>query len=155
MVNSSFISSESNNLQSFPITIGELSELTGITKPTLRYYEKISLIASSSRTEGNYRLFEKEITLKKLDFIKKAQSLNFTLEEIKSLLDLSYPSTPCNEARNLLEKKITIVEQEIKALQSKRDFMHAIKSKWELIPDCSSHNVDDSPHPICELIDKI
>lgn len=143
----------SNCLQN-PITIGELSELTGISKPTIRYYEKILLIDSSARTEGNYRLFDKEITLKKLNFIKKAQSLNFTLDEIKSLLDLSYPLTPCKEARSLLERKIKNVETEIKNLELKKQFMLTIHDKWQLIPDCSPREINDS-QPICELIDKV
>jgi len=58
--------------------IGELARQIGINPKTVRYYEDINLLPKSKRGENNYRIYSKD-TLKRLIFIKKAQSLGFTL----------------------------------------------------------------------------
>ncbi|QTD41482.1 MerR family transcriptional regulator [Sporosarcina sp. Te-1] len=71
-------------------TIGELAKETNVNVATVRYYEKKGLIAKPARTDSGYRIFSKD-SIRDIHMIKYAQSLGFTLEEIKTIL-LMYKS---------------------------------------------------------------
>ena len=136
------------------ITIGEVSNLTNISRFTLRFYEKEGLISSEDRTISNYRLFNKLKTLKTLEFIRKAQLVNFSLSEIKDLLGVQTPVHPCQKVRNILDNKITEINAKIQEFESMKEFLIFIKGKWANMPNCSS--VDDSQdYSICKLIENI
>ncbi len=68
------------------VKIGELSKSSGLSIKTIRYYEDLGLIHAIKRTKGGFRLFERKTTLMRLHFIKKAQNLGMSLEEIGELL---------------------------------------------------------------------
>ena len=68
------------------IQIGELSKSSGLSVKTIRYYEDLVLIHTAKRTKGGFRLFEQETTLMRLQFIKQAQRLGMSLEEIGEIL---------------------------------------------------------------------
>ena len=67
------------------MNIGQLSARTGVPRATVRYYERRGLLEPPRRTRSGYRQYEPEIT-QRLQFIKRAQELGFTLEEIADLL---------------------------------------------------------------------
>ena len=69
-------------------TIGEISKKVGVKIPTIRYYEKMGLLAKPSRSEGNQRRYT-QTEMERLGFIKHARDLGFSLDAIASLLDLS------------------------------------------------------------------
>lgn len=69
-------------------SIGDISKQVGVKIPTIRYYEKLGLVAEPSRTAGNQRRYS-QTDLKRLEFIKHARKLGFTLEAISSLIKLS------------------------------------------------------------------
>lgn len=99
---------------------GEISELSGVNKETLRYYESIGLIASPPRTDSGYRAYP-ETTLHRLQFIKRAQSLGFTLKEVQELLSLEeHPSDAASPVRELAIHKLQEVEKKIEDLQTLR-----------------------------------
>jgi MerR family mercuric resistance operon transcriptional regulator len=68
--------------------IGELSRITGCPIETIRYYEKLQLLAEPQRTEGGHRLYNK-VHQKRLGFILKSRGVGFTLEKTRELLSLS------------------------------------------------------------------
>lgn len=68
-----------------PLTIGELSHRSGVASSALRYYEAEGLI-DSCRTEGGQRRFARE-TLRRVSFIRVAQEVGLSLEEIRNALD--------------------------------------------------------------------
>ena len=68
--------------------IGELAKLTDCQVETIRYYEREGLLPEPARSEGNYRLYTQAHT-ERLTFIRNCRSLDMTLEEIRSLLQLS------------------------------------------------------------------
>jgi len=88
-------------------SIGELSKLTRVKIPTVRYYESIGLL-SSIRTEGNQRRYTQK-GLERLSFIQHARSLGFSLESISSLIELQeHPDRSCKIKKlNLLEQELT------------------------------------------------
>ncbi len=136
------------------ITIGELSNLTNISRFTLRFYDKEGLISPESRTISNYRLFSKLKTLKILEFIRKAQLVNFSLSEIKDLLEVQTPVHPCQKVRSILDNKITEINAKIQEFESMKEFLIFIKGKWANMPNCSPTD-DNQDYSICKLIENI
>lgn len=88
------------------LLIGQVTALSGIPIRTIRYYEGLGLLRSSGRTEGGFRQFSSEV-LTRLLFIKRAQSLGLSLEEIEEIL-LVYDQgkLPCGESKEKLEEKL-------------------------------------------------
>ncbi|MFA6113718.1 MAG: helix-turn-helix domain-containing protein [Sphingomonas sp.] len=69
-------------------TIGHLAKATGTKVETVRYYERIGLLAAPGRTEGNYRAYGTE-ALSQLSFIRRARDLGFSIDQVRDLLDLA------------------------------------------------------------------
>ncbi len=72
--------------------IGDLSRATQTKVETIRYYERIGLLAAPLRTEGNYRAYDDD-ALNRLSFIRRARDLGFSLEQVRELLALSDDKT--------------------------------------------------------------
>lgn len=98
------------------LQIGEISKRADVSVDTVRYYEKRKLIHSVSRTYGGFRLF-KPHTVEQIKFIKQAQDFGFSLDEIKGLLG-SGSAEECQKVRDLLQQKISEVDEQIKKMKS-------------------------------------
>jgi DNA-binding transcriptional MerR regulator len=97
-------------------TIGQVASCSGVTIDAVRVYERRGLIEIPERRSNGYRQYSKK-SVKRINFIKWAQTLGFTLKEIKELLAISCPSThACEEIRDRLESKLNVVERELKKL---------------------------------------
>ncbi len=70
-----------------PIKSGDLAKRANVNTETLRYYEREGLLPEPERTESGYRLYADE-DVKRVQFIKRAQELGFSLKEVKELLAL-------------------------------------------------------------------
>ena len=98
--------------------ISELARLAKCQVVTVRYYEKEGLLPVPGRSEGNYRLYEQK-HLEQLLFIRRCRSLDMTLGEIRSLLQLrEQPADGCRAVNELLEEHIGHVAERIRELQS-------------------------------------
>ena len=69
------------------LLIGELARQAGVKADTVRFYEKQGLLSKPTRTAAGYRVYD-EAALKQLRFIKQAQSLGFSLQEVHRILNL-------------------------------------------------------------------
>lgn len=69
------------------LKISEVAAKAGVNQQTLRYYERRGILAEPDRTPAGYRQYEPE-TVDRVRFIKRAQELGFTLDEIQELLEL-------------------------------------------------------------------
>lgn len=69
-------------------TIGHLARATATKVETVRYYERIGLLAAPGRTQGNYRAYGTE-ALSRLSFIRRARDLGFSIDQVRELLDLA------------------------------------------------------------------
>ena len=99
------------------LTVGKLSKQTGVAVETLRYYERRGLLPPAERTASGYRLFRWD-TAQRLRFIRRAQALGFSLDEIAELLSLSdNPSRSAREVKQLTRSKIADIEVRIRDLQ--------------------------------------
>ncbi len=100
--------------------IGDLAKQTGFTTKTIRYYELTGLLAKPERTESGYRLYGPE-DVERLEFIKKAKRLGFSLEDIRDVLVLHQEQdTPCVHVLALLEQKLSQVDGVLKELRTFR-----------------------------------
>ena len=97
------------------ITIGVLAKAAGVNVETIRYYQRRQLVDEPSKPLGGHRRYAAE-AIKRVRFIKRAQQLGFTLEEIKGLLRLE-DGQSCREARLLAEQKLAVIEARIADLQ--------------------------------------
>ena len=100
--------------------IGELVERSGLSKDTIRFYEKKGLIAldKKSRRENNYKEYP-EVVLDKLLLIRRLKEMGFTLNEVDTFLDLwRAEDASCKNLKHLLEDKITLVNEQIQRLKS-------------------------------------
>ncbi len=100
--------------------IGELARLAGINPRTLRYYERIGLLAPSSRTEAGYRIYTPE-DADRLAFIRRAQSVGLSLAEIAEVIALRDTGTvPCWHVRALAESKVSEIDARVAELRRLR-----------------------------------
>ena len=70
------------------LTIGDLGKATNTKVETIRYYERIGLLAKPDRTGGNYRAYGQD-ALARLSFIRRARDLGFSLDQVRELLTLA------------------------------------------------------------------
>ncbi|VAW93041.1 Cu(I)-responsive transcriptional regulator [hydrothermal vent metagenome] len=96
--------------------IGDVTKQFNVTADTLRYYEKIGLFPDVSRTAAGVRQYNDK-DLSRLRFIKRAQYMNFSLNEIKDLLEMrSSPQTAKDNIRQLTALKLTAIEEQVNEL---------------------------------------
>ena len=131
--------------------IGQVAHETGLSIDTIRFYEKQGLLKRSPRTEGGFRLFGTG-DIETLRFVRKAQELGFSLNEIRELLILRSDHVPaCSHVKELLDQKLVGVEQKIRKLQDlERILKRALqKCKRELKTAAVGHE------ECCPVIDEI
>ena len=113
--------------------IGELAKLSGCSIQTIRYYETQQLLFAVERSEGNFRLYNKQ-TIKQLLFIKQCRSLDLSLTEIRQLISLRQDAdNSCNSVNSMINAHIEQVEHRINQLQGLR------KELKELSISCSTN----------------
>jgi MerR family mercuric resistance operon transcriptional regulator len=101
------------------LTIGKLAAATGTSVETIRYYERIGLMPEPPRTASGYRLYS-EHHVARLQFIRRARRLEFSLNEITDLLNERDGLSAC-DVRDLTEAKIRQLETEAARLLAARD----------------------------------
>ncbi len=96
--------------------IGDVTKLTDLSVDTLRYYEKIGLLVNIARNASGVRQYD-EKDISRLKFIKRAQTMNFSLDEIKKLLTMrENPQHAKVSVRQLTADKLNEVEKQITEL---------------------------------------
>jgi len=119
--------------------IGEVAKLSGTGIETIRFYEREGLLLEPERRPSGYRQYD-DATVERLEYIRRAKELGFTLTEIKELLELSFAHSNCDHIRQRAEDKITDIEQKIRSLQQ-------MKRSLGKIVDCcrKKKSTDDCP----------
>jgi len=128
------------------LTIGQLARRVGVKLPTIRYYERRGILPRPFRTAGGYRVFDSE-AVRRVSFVKHAQTLGFTLKKIEELLALRLDSeNKCNDVRDRAEAKVRDVEQKLKHL-------HAIKKSINRLIDACHGRGSASDCPLLESLE--
>ena len=123
------------------LTIGKLADAAGVNVETIRYYQRRGLLDEPKKPLGSHRHYAPEQT-KRVRFIKRAQALGFTLDEVGALLTL-YAAYCCTETRALADRKRTLIERKMADLAA----MH--KVLCELVRQCDTGDGGAS----CPIID--
>lgn len=97
-------------------TIGRLSRESGANIETIRYYEKIGVMAKPPRTEGGRRLYD-EAAARRLMFVRRARELGFSIEEIRTLIKLSTGKGRCADVHALTVRHLGDVRAKIADLR--------------------------------------
>lgn len=105
-------------MNSSALRIGEVALRSGVSIDTVRYYERRQLLPAAPRTEGGFRLFSKE-TVERVRFIKQAQELGFSLDEIGELLTTG-GANECRRVRDHLKIKLAELDGRIQLMQDFR-----------------------------------
>ncbi len=126
------------------MTRGELAKCGQVNPETIRYYERSGLLPLPERSESNYRLFT-PTAVQRIRFIKRAQAVGFSLDEIRTLLDLkSSAEATTGDVRTMVSDKISEIDQKIAALQAMRDELTV------LFDDCPG---GDHPTEECPILE--
>ena len=99
------------------IAIGGLSKHTGTNIETIRYYERVGLLPAPTRSPGGYRLYG-TAHVKRLNFVRRARTLGFSIEEIRTMLRLADErKRPCSEVRAIAVAHLADVKAKIADLR--------------------------------------
>lgn len=114
------------------LKIGELAKATGLSSDTIRFYESKGLLAPSHRTESGYRQFS-STDVQRLQFIQRAKSVGFTLDEIGELLALKLQPQghTCEEVKQRTEQKLVTVNEKISELMRIRASLEMLSAACE------------------------
>lgn len=112
------------------MTIGQLSAAAGVNVETVRYYHRRALLAAPERPPGGIGRYPPS-ALTRLRFIKRSQSLGFSLDDVQALLSLD-DGQGCSAARTIGEHKLGEVRQRIQTLQALEAALQ------RLVSQCSS-----------------
>lgn len=130
------------------LKIGEVSKQTGVAVGALRYYEELGLL-KSQRGENSYRYYYPE-AIRQVQFIKKAQSLGFSLDDISEVLNVHQQGdVPCDLVQSILQEKIEKLENQIREMQVFKRGLEQYRDSWA--------DAEPRPQPgdICPLIETL
>lgn len=115
--------------------IGDVTRLTGLPADTLRYYEKIDLLPPVNRTASGIRIYtDKDIS--RLNFIQRAQKMNFSLAEIASLLKMREdPQRARKGVRELTAAKLAEVETRLNEIATLRNELQLLLNMCQASED--------------------
>jgi len=105
-------------MNSEELRIGEVATRSGVSIDTIRYYERRKLLPRAGRSRGGFRLYTPE-AVERLRFIKQAQEIGFSLDEIGDLLATG-GAAECRKVRDLLRAKLEDVDARIQAMRKFR-----------------------------------
>ena len=106
------------------LSIGRLAKAAGVNVETIRYYQRRGLVAEPFKPLAGHRRYDLAAA-SRVRFIKRAQQLGFTLEEVSSLLRLE-DGQSCRETRLLAERKLALVEERIAGLNRMRRMLKGL-----------------------------
>ena len=102
------------------LKIGAVAHRAGVSPDTIRYYERLGLVAPACRSSGGYRLFSPAVN-ERLTFIRKGQALGLTLQEVREVLEFSDTgAAPCPRVREALVQHLEDVDRKLGDLRALR-----------------------------------
>lgn len=125
------------------LTIGVLAKRGGVNVETIRYYQRRGLLREPSKPSGGFRKYATD-SVKRVRFIKRAQALGFTLDEIMGLLALD-EKTACIETREIAAHKLKLIQQKL------ADLTRMKKALSSLVRSCDKSSAS-GPCPIIHLL---
>lgn len=114
-----------------PLKIGKVSSASGIGVEALRFYERSGLLGKPARTASGYRVYDRSV-LDRLAFIKKAQMLGFSLDEIRRIIaESDAGESPCAEVREIVRRRLSELDERLRELRRYRKELAATLEDWD------------------------
>jgi len=127
---------------------GEAAKAIGVGIQTLHFYEQQGLIPPPPRSEGGYRIYTPEV-VERVRFIRKAQALGFSLEEVKEIFGLVRKgSSPCGRVQTKLAEKLQEVDRRLEEL---RGFRAELASLVNQAAELSRHEAEAG---VCSIVEE-
>lgn len=122
------------------LKISEVSEKTGLSAHTLRFYEKHGLISASNRSQAGYRFYT-DSDLRRVQFVKNALNTGFSLDDIGQLLSIRVDkqSHSCQEVTDITEKKLLEVNAKLSELRSMQQTLELLLESCCGGPENATH----------------
>src|SRR5260370_33053502 len=127
--------------------IGQVARTAGVSVQEAGFYEQLGPMPTDQRTPAGYRVYGPD-SVERVRFVKQAQELGFSLDEIREILRLRYEGrSPCACVSKLLQQKLEKIEHDIKQLvRFRRDLRRTLWRSYKL------HRVPHTASSICPLI---
>ncbi len=130
------------------LTVGQVAREAGVNLQTIHYYERRALLPEAARSDSNYRLYPEE-AVRRTRFIKRAQRVGFTLEEIRELISLRAESVDqCGRIQQAARVKLDEIDEKIRELRSISSKLRRLISRCE-----AAATSPDSECPIVAALD--
>jgi DNA-binding transcriptional MerR regulator len=116
------------------LLVGEVVRRSGASRKALRLWEAAGILPSPRRTPSGYRLYD-ATALDLLAFVRRAQGLGFTLDEIKEIVEIRRAGNrPCPHVRELVRRKAATLDRRLADLVAVRDGLRALLKGWREVP---------------------
>src|ERR1044072_1896867 len=113
------------------LSSGELADLAGVSRDTLRHYERKGVLPRPLRGQNRYRKYPPE-ALQRVQLVRRALSVGFTLDELARVLKVrDAGGAPCEEVRRLAAEKLLNVQAQLRELTELRDELHKTLRDWD------------------------
>lgn len=113
------------------LRIGTVAKKAGVGVQTLHFYEREGLLPKPKRSAANYRLYNSE-ALRRVLFIKKAQAVGLTLDEIRDVLDVKdHGKAPCRRVAEVAAERLEEIDAELAKLRAFRRALVAVLPQWQ------------------------
>ncbi|MDX8047203.1 MerR family transcriptional regulator [Gracilibacillus sp. S3-1-1] len=104
------------------MTRGELSNKTGVSTATIRYYEDQHILPSPKRSPNGYRMYTEDYLIK-LKFIQDAKSLGYSLKEIREIMEMLRNELDPTKLKTIVHNKMEEIEDRINRLREMRNLL--------------------------------
>ena len=113
------------------LSSGELADLAGVSRDTLRHYERKGVLPRALRGHNSYRQYPPE-ALQRVQLVRRALSVGFTLDELAKVLKVrDAGGAPCEEVRKLAAQKLVNVQDQLRELTELRDDLQKTLRDWD------------------------
>lgn len=127
------------------LQVKDITQLTGIDRETLRFYEMKGLLPKPERSQAGYRQYSPDVVVR-LKFIKLAQDVGFSLKQINELLNLGQKKAMTqNDLKKVAQSKIAEIDQRINKLQDMR----------RILSDLSARPINKSEKQTCPILSQL
>lgn len=127
------------------LKIGEVSRLSGVGIEALHFYERSGLLGRPVRSESGYRIYDEDV-LERLSFIKRAQVLGFSLDEIRQIIsEKQAGQSPCADVREIVRQRLQELDERMREMRRYRNELAQALGEWDEVGDKDGH--------ICGLIE--
>ena len=115
------------------LTIGQLAELAGVPRKTIRYYEEVGVLPPPGRSDARYRLYS-DIDVRRVELVRRARALDMGLPEVKELVEWASTGS-CNDFqerfKEVLHRKLEEVDQRIADLGHLKQDLRSLEAHFE------------------------